>query len=60
MCANVIVPIRRRPTAMHKAAIGIFVCTTRRLYHAIQRNEFMNDYFSHGYSLFDLRFLIAD
>jgi hypothetical protein len=48
--ANVIMPIRYRPTAMHEAAFGVFVGTTRRLNHAIHTNEFVNDNFSHGYS----------
>jgi hypothetical protein len=34
---------------MCKTAIGIFVFTAGRLDHAIQRDEFMNDYFSQCY-----------
>ena len=48
--ANVIVPVRQRPAAMHKAAIGVFICAARRLDHAVQRDEFSNDKFSHDCS----------
>jgi hypothetical protein len=35
---------------MRKAAFGVFVRATWRLDHAIQRDEFSNDKFSHVFS----------
>jgi hypothetical protein len=52
--ANVIVPIRLRPAALGKAPFGIFVCATWRLDHAVQRDKFSDDKFSHVFSPFDL------
>jgi hypothetical protein len=47
MSADIIVPIWKRPTTVDKTAIGIFGGATWRLDHAVQSNEFMNNYFSH-------------
>ena len=45
--ANVIVPIRLRPAAMRKAACGVFLRAPWRLDHAVQRDEFSDNKFSH-------------
>jgi hypothetical protein len=45
--ADVVVPVRHRPAAMLKAALGILIRAARRLYHAVQRDEFSHDQFPH-------------
>jgi len=45
--ANIVVPVRPGPTAVNKAAIGIFISATRRLDHPIQGDKFRNYKFSH-------------
>jgi hypothetical protein len=32
---------------MLKAALGIFICASRRLYHTVQRDELSHDQLSH-------------
>jgi hypothetical protein len=49
MGADLVMPVWQRPTAVDKAAIGIFVGAAGRLDHAVQCDEFVNDYFSHGF-----------
>jgi hypothetical protein len=50
MQTNVVVPVGMCPSTVDKTSIRILVCTTGRLYHAVQSDELSNDKFSHGFS----------
>jgi hypothetical protein len=48
--ADVIVPVGQCPSAVLEPSISIFVFATRRLHHAVQRHELVNNQLSHGAS----------